>query len=193
MHAHDASCRAVPVRIVHAGRPCGADVRNESELKNDYGWIEHNLYLACGDSPQRAFFFCTFSHSLLALLASFVDWLCSLLSLSQCHQPLAAFSTQLRKTRTLQMASSAVLRILHCQEAPFFFVLHRHLNRQCMWCMSSWAYVHVSANECKLTFLSITDTYVRTYIRMHVHMYIARIDPSFKDSWAIKHVWIISL
>ena len=35
--------------------------------------------------------------------------------------------------------------------------------------------VHVSANsECKLTFLSMTDTYVRTYI--------AKIDPSFKAS-----------
>ena len=33
---------------------------------------EHNLLLACEDSPQRAFFFCTFSGSLLALLASTV-------------------------------------------------------------------------------------------------------------------------
>jgi len=33
---------------------------------------EYNLYLACEDSPQLAFFFCTFSYSLLALLASTV-------------------------------------------------------------------------------------------------------------------------
>ena len=47
--------------------------------QSDYGWIEHkkehNLHLACEDSPQRAFFFCTFSCSLLALLASTVHWL----------------------------------------------------------------------------------------------------------------------
>ena len=39
----------------------------ESSIKS-----EHNLYLACEDSPQRAFFFGTFSCSLLALLASTV-------------------------------------------------------------------------------------------------------------------------
>ena len=43
----------------------------ESNMKS-----EHNLYLACEDSPQRAFFFWTFSCSLLALLASTVHWLC---------------------------------------------------------------------------------------------------------------------
>ena len=76
-HAHDASCRAVPVRIAHADWPCGAKMSEispssrtttvESSMKS-----EHNLYLACEDSPQRAFFFCTFSCSLLALLASTV-------------------------------------------------------------------------------------------------------------------------
>ena len=33
----------------------------------------HNLYLACEDSPQCAFFFCTLSCSRLALLASTVE------------------------------------------------------------------------------------------------------------------------
>ena len=28
-HAHDASRRAVPVRIAHADRPCGAEIRAE--------------------------------------------------------------------------------------------------------------------------------------------------------------------
>ena len=54
--------RAVPVRIAHADRPCGAEMSEisqssrtttvESSMKS-----EHNLYLACEDSPQRAFFF----------------------------------------------------------------------------------------------------------------------------------------
>ena len=67
MHAHDASLRAalhraVPVCIAHANRPCGAEMSEisqssrtttvESSMKS-----EHNLYLACEDSPQCAFFF----------------------------------------------------------------------------------------------------------------------------------------
>ena len=76
-HVYDASCYTVPVRIVHVDRPCGAEMSEirqssrtttvESSIKS-----EHNLYLACEDSPQRAFFFCAFSCSLLALLASTV-------------------------------------------------------------------------------------------------------------------------
>ena len=53
---------AVPVRIVHADRPCGAEMSEisrssrmttvESSMKS-----EHDLYLGCEDSPQCAFFF----------------------------------------------------------------------------------------------------------------------------------------
>ena len=71
----------------------------ESSMKS-----EHNFYPACEDSLQRAFFFWTFSCSLLALLASTVHNLTSLLSLCQCRQPSAAFSTRLRKTRILWRA-----------------------------------------------------------------------------------------
>ena len=47
-----------------------------SELKKDYSWIEHeSVYLPWEDSPQCAFFW-ALSGSLLALLASFVHWLC---------------------------------------------------------------------------------------------------------------------
>ena len=62
---------------------------------------EHNLYLACEDSPQRAFFFLyflLFSSCSLAGLGLFCT-LTSLLSLSHRRQPLAAFSTRLGKTR----------------------------------------------------------------------------------------------
>ena len=66
---------SVYVCIAHAGRPYGADEISqssrmttvESNMKS-----EHKLYLAYEDSPQLAFFFCTFSCSLLALLASTV-------------------------------------------------------------------------------------------------------------------------
>ena len=57
-----ASCHAVPVCIANADRPCGAEMSEiswssrtttvESSMKS-----EHNLYLACEDSPQHAFFF----------------------------------------------------------------------------------------------------------------------------------------
>ena len=69
-HAHDTSRRAVPVRIEHAGRPCGADMSEisqssrtttvESSIKS-----EHNFYLACEDSPLRAFFFCQVARGLM--------------------------------------------------------------------------------------------------------------------------------
>ena len=54
-----------------------------------------------------------------------------LLSLSQCCQLSAAFSTWLRKTCTLRRTSHAVLPVLHCQEAPFFLysiVKHPHVS-----------------------------------------------------------------
>ena len=127
-HAHDASRRAVPVRIAHADRPCGAEMSEisrssrtttvESSMKSD-----HNLCLACEDSTTCFLLlnFLLFSSCPL----SFYCTLISLLSLSQCRQPSAAFSTRLRKTRTLQRTSRVVLPFLDCQEAPFFPVLYR--------------------------------------------------------------------
>ena len=64
-HAHDASRRAVPVRIAHADRPpCGAEMSEISTAQERLRSTvelsmksEHTLYLACEDSPQRAFFF----------------------------------------------------------------------------------------------------------------------------------------
>ena len=69
------------VRIVHAGRPWSS--RTTTNIKT-----EHNLYLACEDSPQRAFFFCTFSCSRLALLASTVHWLLCILVLNAANRRL---------------------------------------------------------------------------------------------------------
>ena len=62
---------AAPCVCAHAGRPWSSRTTTvELNMKS-----EHNLYLACEDSPQRAFFFCTFSCSRLALLAPTVPWL----------------------------------------------------------------------------------------------------------------------
>ena len=63
--------QCVYVRIAHAGRPWSSRMTTvESNMKS-----EHNLFLTCEDSPQRAFFFCTFSCFRLSLLASTVPWL----------------------------------------------------------------------------------------------------------------------
>ena len=68
-------------------------------------------------------------HNVLSFFAlSLVLFYCtltSLLSLSRCRQPSAAFCTRLRKTLTLRRTSCIVLPVLDCQEAPFFSVLHR--------------------------------------------------------------------
>ena len=48
----------------------------------------HNFYLASEDSPRRAFFFCTFSGSRLALLASTVPWLCCFIFLNAANRRL---------------------------------------------------------------------------------------------------------
>ena len=72
-HAHDALRHSVPVRIVHVDigcLRCQKLVRAQERLRSTVESSmksEHNLYLACEDSPQRAFFFWTFSCSLLAL------------------------------------------------------------------------------------------------------------------------------
>ena len=48
-HAHDASHRAVPVRIfAHADKPCGAEmseINSQSSIKIDYGWIEYEKWV----------------------------------------------------------------------------------------------------------------------------------------------------
>ena len=63
--------QCVYVRFAHAGRPWSSRMTTvESNMKS-----QHNLYLICEDSPQRAFFFCTFPCFRLSLLASTVPWL----------------------------------------------------------------------------------------------------------------------
>ena len=71
----------------------------------------------------------------------------------------AVFSTQLHKThRTLWRTSCTVLCILHC-----LLICPRPLSS--VHVMHEFLSVHVSANECKLTFVTVTDTYIRMYVQ----------------------------
>ena len=80
--AHDVSRHAAQVRMCALRMRVG-HVEQMSEISQSPRTTtvesntksEHNLYLACEDSPQRAFFFCTFSCSRLALLVFTVYWL----------------------------------------------------------------------------------------------------------------------
>ena len=89
--------RAVPRQCVYAYCACGRPWSSRTTTVESNMKSEHNLYLACEDSSQRAFFFCTFSCFRLALLASTVPWL---LFLKFC-KPSAAFCTSwVWQTRT---------------------------------------------------------------------------------------------
>ena len=96
-HAHDASRHAVPVRMcalctqiaqMSQISQSSRATTVESNMKN-----ERNLYLACEDSSQHAYFFCTFSCSLLALLASTVHWLHCFLFLNVANRRLCSVLT----------------------------------------------------------------------------------------------------
>ena len=159
---------------------------------------EHNLYLACEDSPQRTFFFCTLSCYFLALLASIVHWLRCFLFLSVANHQLCSVLDSAKHIHcegptTLSCSSSTVkkhcsflspsLGIPACQCSlvprpsitPNMLAVIEGLGTrlcQCTWriCMSSWVcmWLQIDIPEC--------DRHVHMYIRT----YIARIDPSLK-------------
>ena len=135
-HAHDASRRAAPVMCalrMRVGHVEQTPAKCQSSRTTTNVKSEHNLYMACEDSQQRAFYFCTFSCSRLALLASlYIDFVafsfsCQLyyLCLSQCCQPSAAFSTRLCKTRTLRRTNRVVLYPSSIVKKRRSSVLHR--------------------------------------------------------------------
>ena len=103
-----------------------------------------------------AFFFCTFCCPL-----GFFCTLTSSLPLSQCRQQSAAFSIQIRKTRTLRQTSCALLHIIHCQDA---FLSSTSRNCQCTWRTSSWACTWVQMSSNWHSWAWQTGTYVWTYI-----------------------------
>ena len=62
--------------------------------------------------------------------------------------------------RTLRRTNRVVLSVLHCQEAPFLPVLYRYATG-ILPCRVSARMSSLRARERKLTFLSVTDMYVR--------------------------------
>ena len=141
----------------------------------NYNWLEHeseqNLHLAFGDSP-RAFFFCSFSCSLFAFLASFVHWLsCFLfLSVANCWRRSA-----LNSTKYLCCGGPAAL------SSTSSIVKKRHSSLSLTSFVSALdAWVSEHARKCKWVQTDIPehDRHVCTY----ACTYIARIDPSFKAS-----------
>ena len=163
MHAHDVSSCAVCMCALRMRVGHGAQER----LRLNRTWSEHNLYLACEDSPQRAFFFCTFSCSRLALLAPTVPWLLflnapnrQLRSVLDSANAYVAEDQPLCPTRP-PLSRSAVL------PCPPSLVARLGIRHSSVLCQCTWRKFRGMRN---LTFLSVT------------HTYIARIDPSFKAS-----------
>ena len=113
----------VHVHLAHADGPNGAGVTSnsvrrttvESNMKASifYTWLVKTLHNVLSSFAISLVLFC-----LLGL-----GFFCTLHSVSQRHQPSAAFSTRLHKTHTLWRSSRTVLPVLHCQETPFFPVL----------------------------------------------------------------------
>ena len=129
--------RAAPRQCVCVHCACGQPpwssrtITVESNMKS-----EHNLYLACEDSPRRAFLFCTFSCS--CPLSFYCTLTSLLLFLNAANRRLhsvlnSAKHVHCRGATALSYPSSIVKKpcrpsffpVLHCQEAPFFPVLHR--------------------------------------------------------------------
>ena len=156
MHAYNASCSAV--------RVSSRRTTVESNMKV-YIWLVktlHNMHLACEASLHNVLFLLHLIWFSFCLLGFFCT-LTSLLSLSQCHQPSAAFSTRFHKTCTctLRRTSRTVLPVLHYQEAPFFPVLDLH--HQC-----TWHEFRAHARECK-QWVQIDIPEREGHVRMHAH------------------------
>ena len=154
-HAHDASQCAVPVRmcplcmrIDHVELRCQKLVGAQERLRLNRTWKVSIIYTWLVKTLHHVLssLICTFSSCPLSFYCKLT--LSLLLSLSQCHQPLAAISTWLHKTHTLQRTSRVVLP----------------MASSILGCQWTWrdAWVPLCACERKLTFLSVTDTYVCT-------------------------------
>ena len=184
------------VCVAHAGRPWSSRTTTvESNMKS-----EHNLHLACEDSPQPGFFFCTFSCSRLALLDSTVHWLHCFLFLNAanrllrsvlepakrvcCGGPTAlSYSSSIVKKRHSSLSSIARLGIRY-----FPVSVHVTYEFHDVWVPWRMNYVGIRYSPVSVhvtyEFLCVSANWhswawqTRTYVRT----YIARIDPSIKAS-----------
>ena len=119
-------------------------VRAQERLRLNWAWKLSIIYTWLVKTLHKMLLLLNFL-LLSSCALRFYCTLTSLLSLSQCCQPSAAFSTRLRKTCTLRRTSHIVLPFLDCQEAPFFPVLHKCI-RELVHVTHEFIYVYVSAN-----------------------------------------------
>ena len=118
-------------------------------VRNNGNMNSEPKYLACEESPICAFYYWTLFFSSVDILASTVGWLlCLFFSESPAIGYVQYWVSWLRKIYTLQRASRVVLPVLRHKQMSS---RRRHV-------------MHVSNRDFKLTFISVTDTYVRTYI-----------------------------
>ena len=114
------------------------------------------------------FFFCTSSCSFLAFLTFFVHWL-----------PWFHFLNVANHRLHSALNCTKHIRVLHCQEAPFFPALNLH--RQCTWRMSFWACTWVQTVSAVQIDICDHDRHIRMYtfagLRSLQAQAISRIDP----------------
>ena len=142
---------------------CAAQVSGVAHLVGVQRTVQENgnvkskaKYLACEEPPICAFYFWLDSLLFFCRSIGFYSGLTYLLSsYSQTGQPSATFSTRLWTWLCKYVCCEGPAALSPCP-APGV--------------SANWN----SERDLKLTFLSVTDTYV--------HTYIARIDPSFKVS-----------
>ena len=151
---------------------CQKLVRAQERRRLNRTWKVSIFYTWLVKTPQRAFFFCTFSCSCLALIASTVQWLRYYLYLNAANHRLHSVLNSAKYVRcggpaTLSYPSSIVKKcrssLSSIARHPVFLCVNAHM-------MHEFLCVHVSANW--PFWVWQTRTYVRTYI--------ARMDPSFK-------------
>ena len=159
--------------IVHGAgvRRCSRLVGVQRIVQNNSNVKSEPKYLAYEESSIRAFnFFFFFCRSL-----GFLGFFSSLLLF------LRVGSCRLRSALVYVLCSAnmyAVKGQLCCPPRPLSArnVVSTWLcNARIRYPAWAWTQIYIPKRYHKLTFLSMTDTYVHTY----VHMYIARINPSF--------------
>ena len=143
-----------------------------SELKKDYGWIEHeSVYLVCEDSPQcvpglwRLSTTCFFSFALhlvlflLSWILLYIDFLGFTFSMSPtigCIQHSTA-----QNTYVVEDQPRCPLRPPLSRSALFFPALDLH--RQCTWRMSFWVCTWVQTVSAVQIDIPDCDRHIRTY------------------------------
>ena len=132
-------------------------------LQNNGNVKSEPKYLACEESPIRAFYFWTLVLLSLSWHQRWTDFFAFLISESaavSCIQH--SFMHLTLQIHTLWRASRAVLPVLHCQEMSY--QRNAHIKQRLSFWAWVWPQIDIPKQYCKLTFLSVTDMYVCAYI-----------------------------